>query len=59
MRGQLQLSRVAEDYKHYRSVKGLVWWVRGVFGGYPEELDETIISCLQLGCDLLLINTDP
>lgn len=53
----LHLPRTSEEFTENCRGEGLVPWVTGLFEQHCEELEETILTCPQLACDLLRIAT--
>lgn len=51
----LRLLDGSEDLAMYRRGEGLVLWVKGLFREAEREMEETVVECPMLACDLLRI----
>lgn len=51
----LRLRPGSGDVAMYRQGEGLVMWVKGLFREADREMEETMVECPMLACDLLRI----
>lgn len=52
----LRLMSSTRDVAMYRRGEGLVLWVKGLFREAEREMEETMVECPMLACDLLRIS---